>query len=75
MQRPLNDVEGDILKNINDIKLKAAQVAEVKHEHMKPESDLCYSAYHTLLPTYTGDRSEIECVYSNSEFSIILKKK
>ena len=52
MQRPLNEVEGDILKNVNDIKLKAAQVAEVKHEHMKPETDPCYSAYHTLLSTY-----------------------
>ena len=74
MQRPLNEVEGDILKNINDIKLKAAQVAEVKHEHMKPESDLCYSAYHTLLPTYTGDRTEIESVYLNSEFSRTIRE-
>ena len=74
MKRPLNEVEGNILKNVHDVKLKAAEVAEVKHEHMKPETDLCYSAYHTLLPTYTGDRTEIESVYLNSEFSRTIRE-
>ena len=54
MRLPLDELRGSVLKDINDVKLRAEHLAELKKEQMKG-TDLCKSDYHLVV---SGDNNE-----------------
>ena len=49
MHLPLEDLKGSVLKDVNDVKLKAEQLAELNKEQVKASKDLCASEYHLIV--------------------------
>ena len=55
MKKRSEELIGTVLKSVEDVKLKARQVAEIRKEQIKPGSDLCLSGFHLLLPRNEGN--------------------
>ena len=49
MVHPMDELHGDVLKNLQQVKLKSEQVSEISKESVKPESDLCNSDFNLLV--------------------------
>ena len=72
MERPLLELMGSTLKNVEQVKLKNEQLAEAKREQIKLESDLCQSNFVSLVvnersSTYTTGTSYCPAVSETAD--------
>ena len=72
MTKPLTDLVGDSLKNIEDVKLKNEQISEMKREFAKPQSDLCKSDFTLLVQKTSVNASTDRPVLSGSENLVLI---
>ena len=49
MHLPIDELQGCVLNDVNDVKLKAEHMAELKKEQIKAGSDLCKSEFHLVV--------------------------
>ena len=49
MQLPIEELKGSVLKDVNDIKLKTEQLAELRKEQIKTGTDLCNSDFDLVV--------------------------
>ena len=76
MVRPMDELHGETLKDIEQVKLKTEQMNEVKKECVKPDSDLCRSDFHLIVRgckedtvLVTQDTSVMSVVRERLQFS------
>ena len=49
MRKPMEELHGEVLKDLHQVKLKTEQFTEISKESVKPDSDLCRSDFHLFV--------------------------